>query len=79
MRFEIEPEYVLEEGCRCMSCWERTGRWKVVDMEDRLADVYFDTEESATAWVRQWMDKRNYETHTKDSKISQQNINGSNY
>jgi hypothetical protein len=65
VRFQIQAEYELEKGCRCGSCYDLTGRWIVSDMEDKLADVFFDTEKDARNWVREYMDKRNYETHAK--------------
>ena len=78
MRFDIEPEYVLEEGCRCLSCFEPTGRWRVSDIEDKIQDVYFATEKDARDWVRRFMDKHNYETHHENTKVSEQVIDYSN-
>lgn len=46
-RFSVEPEYELQEGCRCGSCYERTGRWKVCDINDIEENQYFDTEKEA--------------------------------
>ena len=59
MRFEIEPEYILADDCRCLSCFEHTGKWLVRDMEDKIEDAKFDTENAARSWVREFMDKRN--------------------
>ena len=78
MRFEIEPEYILEEGCRCLSCFEHTGKWLVRDMEDKIQDVKFNTEDAARAWVREFFYKRNYEIHNKNTEISKQDINNAN-
>ena len=78
MRFEIEAEYKLEEGCRCLCCFEPTGSWVVRDMEDKLEDVYFTTEDAAYAWVREFMDKRNHESHNENIKISKQESNNTN-
>lgn len=46
-RFEVEPEYELEKGCRCLSCYERTGKWLVKDINDEFPDESFDSEEEA--------------------------------
>lgn len=47
-RFSVEPEYEWQEGCRCGSCYEPTGRWKVCDINDIEEDQYFDTEKEAS-------------------------------
>ena len=52
-RFEVEPEYQLEKGCKCCSCWEYTGKWLVCDKKDEMEDLVFDTEEQAKEWVKQ--------------------------
>lgn len=52
-RYEVEPEYRIEPGCRCCSCWEYTGKWLVCDKQDEMEDLVFDTEEQARAWVRE--------------------------
>lgn len=46
-RFEVEPDYELDKGCRCLSCWEPTGKWRVRDMDDEYEDTIFNTEEEA--------------------------------
>lgn len=50
-RYEIEPEYQIEKGCRCCSCWENTGRWLVVDKYSDAEDLLFETEIEAKEWV----------------------------
>ena len=52
-RFEVEPEYQLEKGCKCCSCWEYTGKWLVCDKKDEMEDLVFDTEQQAKEWVNQ--------------------------
>jgi len=46
-RFQWDIETVLEEGCRCLCCFERTGRWYVMDVQDIVPDEYFNSEEEA--------------------------------
>ena len=46
-RFQWDIETVLEEGCRCLSCFERTGRWYVMDSMDIYPDEFFTNEEDA--------------------------------
>jgi len=50
-RFVIEPDYHIQEGCRCGSCWEYTGNWLGIDMNDVEEDVIFDTEQEAKEWL----------------------------
>lgn len=46
-RFRVEPEYELDEGCKCLSCWEPTGAWLVQDMKDLVKDEIYPSEEQA--------------------------------
>lgn len=46
-RYGVEPEYAIEPGCRCCSCWEPTGKWLVVDSKDEIEDLVFETREEA--------------------------------
>lgn len=32
-KWEAEPEYALDPRCKCLCCWEETGRWQI-DNED---------------------------------------------
>jgi hypothetical protein len=66
MRFEIEPEYVLEKGCRCCSCFEPSGRWLVTDIKDKIEDQYFATEAEAQEWVV----LQNYKNHTEGERLA---------
>jgi hypothetical protein len=50
-RYEIEEEYVLEEHCICLCCYERTGKWLVRDMKEDVDDLTFDTEQEANTWI----------------------------
>ena len=50
-RYKVEEEIRIEKGCRCGSCWERTGRWLVVDNESDAEDLVFNSEEEAEAFV----------------------------
>lgn len=52
-RFEVEPEIEIAKGCRCCSCWEKTGKWLVTDTKDEMEDLVFDTQEQAEEWVKQ--------------------------
>ena len=52
-RYQIESEIEIEKGCRCCSCWEKTGRWIVSDVKDEMEDLVFDSEEQAEEWVKQ--------------------------
>ena len=51
-RYGVEPEYAIEPGCRCFSCWETTGRWIVVDITDEDEDLIFESQEEAEACAR---------------------------
>ena len=51
-RYQIKSEMKLEEGCRCCSCWENTGRWVVSDINDEMEDLIFDTKQAAEEWVK---------------------------
>ena len=53
MRYEVEPEVQIAKGCRCLSCWEQTGKWLVVDKQSDAEDLVFDSEEEAEEWVKQ--------------------------
>jgi|DEB19_MinimDraft_3_1074340.scaffolds.fasta_scaffold485998_1 hypothetical protein len=53
MRYEVEPELQIAKGCRCLSCWEQTGKWLVVDKQSDAEDLVFDSEEEAEEWVKQ--------------------------
>jgi len=53
MRYEVEPELEIAKGCRCLSCWEQTGKWLVVDKQSDAEDLVFDSEEEAEEWVKQ--------------------------
>ena len=48
-RYEVEPEYQIEKGCRCCSCWEPTGKWLVCDTQGDEEDVVCDTKAEAEA------------------------------
>jgi len=48
--FFIEPEYVASKGCRCGSCEDPTGKWRLWNREDTI-NLLFDTEGDAIAWV----------------------------
>ena len=52
-RYEVEPEYQIEPGCKCCSCWEYTGKWLVCDAQDEMEDLVFDTEEQAKEKAKQ--------------------------
>ena len=52
-KFSIDPDESLEMGCRCGSCWFRTGRWKVTCDDDMMFEMLFDTEEEARSWVKE--------------------------
>jgi hypothetical protein len=52
-KYQIEPHYELEKGCRCLSCWEPTGKWVVTHDIDIKFEMLFDTEEEAKEWVAQ--------------------------
>jgi hypothetical protein len=52
-KYQIELHYELDEGCRCLSCWEPTGRWVVTHDDDIKFEMLFDTEEQAKEWVAQ--------------------------
>lgn len=51
--YAIDPHYELEPHCRCLSCWEATGKWIVTSDEDVTFEIIFDTEEEAKEWVNQ--------------------------
>ena len=38
-RYVIEPDYELQEGCKCFCCWMRNGKWLGIDMDDIEEDV----------------------------------------
>lgn len=50
-RFVIEPDYHIQEGCKCGSCWEHNGNWLGIDMEDIEEDVIFNTQQEAEEWL----------------------------
>lgn len=50
-KYQIEPHYEIEKGCRCLSCWEPTGKWVVTHDIDIDFEMLFDTEEAAKEWV----------------------------
>lgn len=50
-RFVIEPEYRIQEGCKCLSCWEPTNNWLGIDMDDIEEDVVFNTRQEAEEWL----------------------------
>ena len=52
-KYQIEPHYEIEKGCRCLSCWEPTGKWVVTHDDDMKFEMLFDTEEEAKEWVAQ--------------------------
>jgi hypothetical protein len=52
-KYQIEPHYEIEKGCRCLSCWEPTGKWVVTHDDDMKFEMLFDTEEQAKEWVAQ--------------------------
>jgi len=52
-KYQIEPHYELEKSCRCLSCWEPTGKWVVTHDDDIKFEMLFDTEEEAKEWVAQ--------------------------
>jgi hypothetical protein len=59
-RFIIEPEYRIQEGCKCLGCWEPTGNWLGIDMNDIHQDVVFDTEQEANEWLaKKLLDENN--------------------
>lgn len=49
-KYFVEPEYDMVTGCRCGSCQEQTGKWRVWDRAD-TDDLLFDSESEAIAWV----------------------------
>lgn len=51
-RFFVEPEYVMEKGCRCGSCTEPSGRWMVFTRDDSVEE-FFASESEAILWVLQ--------------------------
>ena len=59
-RFVIEPDYSIQEGCRCGSCWEYNGNWLGIDMDDVEEDVIFNTEQEAKEWLaKKLLDENN--------------------
>jgi hypothetical protein len=46
-RFYIEEEEGLEAGCRCFSCWIKTGRFLVKDRLDLIDDEAYPKKEFA--------------------------------
>ena len=52
-KYSIDPHYELGAGCRCLSCWEYTGKWQVTSDDDVMFEMIFDTEEEAKEWVKQ--------------------------
>lgn len=59
-RYVIEPDYDLQEGCKCFCCWMRNGKWLGIDMDDIEEDVVFDTEQEAKEWLEnKVLDKEN--------------------
>lgn len=51
-KYQIEPDYELDKGCRCLSCWSPTGKWAVTHDDDYTFEMLFDTEEAAKEWVQ---------------------------
>lgn len=58
-KYQIEPDYVLDKGCKCLSCWSPTGKWAVTHDDDYTFEMLFDTEEAAKEWV-----EKNEQTRT---------------
>ena len=50
-KYVIEAEYDIEPGCRCCSCWERTGRWSVFDQNSDWEGKTFESRKEAEEWV----------------------------
>lgn len=50
-KYQIEADYELDKGCRCLSCWSPTGKWVVTHDIDIEFEMLFDTEEAAKEWV----------------------------
>ncbi len=46
-RFSVDSEWEWQEGCRCGSCYEPTGRWKVMDLYDIIPDEFFPSQDEA--------------------------------
>lgn len=61
-RYEVEPEYTIEPGCRCCSCWEMTGKWLVVDDTDEDEDLVFESKEAAEECARRQNERRSRES-----------------
>ena len=51
-KYQIEPDYELDKGCKCLSCWSPTGKWAVTHDDDYTFEMLFDTEEAAKEWVQ---------------------------
>lgn len=49
MKWFYEQEEQIEEGCRCLSCWEYTGRWLVDSGEASEGPFTIGTEAEAKA------------------------------
>jgi hypothetical protein len=49
-KYFVEPEYTMSAGCRCGSCEDPTGKWRVWDRYDTV-ELLFDCESEAVAWV----------------------------
>lgn len=54
--FFIEPEYAMSKGCKCGCCEDPTGKWLVWNRSD-TANLKFDNENEAIAWVESQHDK----------------------
>lgn len=52
-RFYIEQEEVLEDHCRCFSCYMKTGRWILMDRTDAIPDRIFPKKELAESFCRE--------------------------
>lgn len=52
-RFIIEKELSIEKGCRCLSCWEYTGKILLIDNLGLEEDIVFDSEEDLVLFLSQ--------------------------
>jgi len=57
-RFIIEPDYRIQAGCKCGSCWEYTGNWLGIDMNDIEEDVVFNTRQEAEEWLEKKVEEK---------------------
>lgn len=43
--WDVDNEYELLKGCRCFSCWEPTGKWKLNATKETAIFIYFNEAE----------------------------------